>query len=304
MEIKKSIAMLLTAIVISGVGINGQEVEASSASETKSSTQARILAQRQKRYEEFNAWYASQSQEYRDKLWKIRTGEVDGPDKAWKIAWNDFNVWKSGRNNPATTSQNNAISQHSGSSIDLSQFSRAAEYSNKLVQSYSNLFINASSHKIISLICESEIEYFDNYHQSGRKYEEARGVPLKYQYSNQVLTPKDGLEGSDYFTDDMGWQLYSKYPLYPGEYAASCVGRAWPANENKRVIALLDNNQVLQTRFLMCEDVAYVITDTGIVRLAIPQGNGEADYKMRGVLSQLHYTGPANPHYLVWHDNQ
>ncbi|SDP31099.1 hypothetical protein [Selenomonas ruminantium] len=302
MEIKKSIAMLLTAMVIAGVGINGQEAEASDSQRAQATT-ARILAQRQKRYEEFKAWVNSQSQEYKDKLWKIRTGEVDGPDKAWNIAWNDFNAWKSGKTRPAVMSQNNAISQHSGSSINLSQFPRAAEYSNKKVASYSNLFINASSHKIISLIYETETEYASDYH-SGRKDEEARGVPLKYQYSNQVLTPKDGLDGSDYFTDNMGMPSYSKYPLYPGKYIYQSIGRAWPANENRRVIALLDNNQVLQTRFLMCEDVAYVITDTGIVRLAIPQGDGEADYKMRGVLSQLHYTGPANSYYQSWHDNK
>lgn len=288
MGIKKSIAMLLTAIVITGVGINGQLAEAGKANKAVSEA----LAQKRKEMEEFGTWFHSQSKEYQDSINKIMDEEPDGRSKAFSISWDDFLAWKTKGKKPVIKSHNNAMSQNSGSSINLSQYARAAEYSNKMVQNYSNLFINASSHKIISLIYESEREYSGDW---GRKeMDEAKGVPLKYQRTNQVLRAKD-FDNTDYVTDSLGFDCYSKYPMYPGEDIESASGRAWAAHsENKRVIALLDNNKVVQTRFLMCEDVAYVITDTGIERLAIPEGNGSPAYKMRGLLSQLQHTGPSN----------
>ena len=288
MEIKKSIAMLLTAIVITGVGINGQLAEAGKANKAVSEA----LAQRRKEMEEFGTWFHSQSKEYQDSINKIMDEEPDGRRKAFSISRDDFLAWKTKGKKPVVKLHNNAMSQNSSSSINLSQYARAAEYSNRMVQDYFNLFINASSHKIISLIYESENEYSGNW---GRKeMDEAKGVPLKYQYTNQVLRPND-FDNPDYVINSLGFECYSKYPMNPGECIEKAIGIVCESHsENRRVIALLDNNKVLQTRFLMCEDVAYVITDTGIERLAIPEGNGSPTYKMRGLLSQLQQTGPSN----------
>lgn len=167
----------------------------------------------------------------------------------------------------------------------------------------SYFFINDSSHDVLSLIYETSAEY-----GSRKERQVNNGIPLKYQTENQELTPHEWDDNTNnWYSDHVtrnGFDYYAMWPLRSGEYRVSDVsyldGDKDPTP--RRVIALLDNNRVLETSYMPTPKyVVYYITDSGIERIPLPDDENAGETALKNIFRQATHRASEHDdsHYLV-----